>query len=267
MSLILDALKRAERERKLEKAPDLSAIYQEGRPNRRKYDPRFWVGVASLAAFGVLAFLFWPKEPSRGNVKDKAPKTALTASTPARQRPSKGVSPPVTTPEKSVKKAVVPPPVSERENKRPKIETKSALSKTQTPPPQNNRKQPSGDDKKNISAREKLAAEPVKQIVFPGRTRDRPKASVAAVPSPKPKVTLPSIHDLPEDIQSALGPLEINVHMYAQNPSERRVFLNMKSYREGDTIGESGFRLSEITPYGVIIDYGKGKAALGVKHK
>ncbi|OQY50279.1 MAG: hypothetical protein B6240_01970 [Desulfobacteraceae bacterium 4572_87] len=124
MSLILDALKRAERERKLEKAPDLSAIYQEGRPNRRKYDPRFWVGVASLAAFGVLAFLFWPKEPSRGNVKDKAPKTALTASTPARQRPSKGVSPPVTTPEKSVKKAVVPPPVSERENKRPKIETK-----------------------------------------------------------------------------------------------------------------------------------------------
>jgi len=47
MSLILDALKRAERERKLEKAPDLSAIYQEGR---------------------------------EGDLKDKAPKLALADS-------------------------------------------------------------------------------------------------------------------------------------------------------------------------------------------
>jgi hypothetical protein len=263
MSLILDALKRAERERKLEKAPDLSAIYQEGRLNPRKYYPWFWVGGASLAAFVILAFLFWPEEPSRSNIKDKTPKAALTASAPAKQLPPKAVSQPLST----AKKPVSPPPVSGGEDKQPKIEPKSDLSKAQTPTPQKNSKQPSGVDKKNLSPREKLAAEPVKQIVTPRRTKDRPKAAVAVVPSPKPKVTLPSIRDLPEDIQSALGPLEINVHMYSQNPSERRVFINMKGYREGDTIGESGFKLTEITPYGVIIDYGKGKAVLGVKHK
>jgi general secretion pathway protein B len=266
MSLILDALKRAERERKLEKAPDLSAIYQEGRQSRRNYYPWFWVGGGSLAAFVVLAFLFWPKEPSN-NIKDKTAKATLTASAPAKQLPPKGGDQQLSTAEKPGKKAVISAPVSGGEDKRPKIGPKSAPSKAQTSTPQKNSTQPLGVNRTIVSLREKLAAEPVKQFVAPRRAKDRPKVAAAVVPPPKPKVTLPAIHELPEDIQSALGPLEINVHMYSQNPSERRVFINMKGYREGDTIGESGFKLTEITPYGVVIDYGKGKAALGVKHK
>lgn len=267
MSLILDALKRAERERKLEKAPDLSAIYQEGRPDRRKYRPWFWVGGAFLAALLVLAILIRPEDPPESGIKDKIPKSALTASTPAKQLLSKGVSPPLTTAEKPVKKAAIQPSVSGGEDKRPKIETKTDLSKAQTPAPKENSKQPPVAAVKTVSPREKLTAKPVKQFVAPRGTKDQSKAATAAVPSARPKVTLPSIHELPEDIQSALGPLEINVHMYSQNPSERRVFINMQGYREGDTIGESGFKLTEITPYGVVIDYGKGKAVLGVKHK
>ena len=95
----------------------------------------------------------------------------------------------------------------------------------------------------------------------------RPTAAAKVVPKAQPKETLTLFDDLPEEIQSVSGPLEINVHMYSPNPSERRVFMNMKGYREGDTIGESGYKLTEITPSGVIIDYGKGKAVLGVKHK
>jgi len=98
-------------------------------------------------------------------------------------------------------------------------------------------------------------------------TEKRSTAAVKVVPKAPPKETLPSFDDLPEDIQSVLGPLEINVHMYSPNPPERRVFINMQGYREGDTIGESGFRLVEITSYGVVIDYGKGKALLEVKRK
>ena len=260
MSLILDALKRAERERKLEKAPDLSAIYQEGRSNPRKYYPWFWVGGAFLVTFVVLVFAFWPKETPRDNIKDKAPKSALTASAPAKPLPPKDVSPPLAL----TKKAVIPTPVSGGEKKQPKIDPKSALLKAQTPKSEKTSKQPSRIEKKKVSAREKLAAEPVKQIVTPKRTMARPKA---AVPSPQPKATLPAIQDLPEDIQSALGPLEINVHMYSQKPSERRVFINMKGYREGDSLGKSSFKLTEITPDGVVIDYGKGKAVLGVKNK
>ena len=268
MSLILDALKRAERERKLEKAPDLSAIYQEGRPDRRKYRPWFWVGGAFLAALLVLAILIWPVEPPEGDIKDKTPKSTLTASAPAKQLPQKDLSPPLSPGEKPVQKAAIQPPVSGGEDKQPKVETTSNLSKAQTPAPKENNPQPPAAAEKTVSPREKLAALPVKQVVVaPSRTQDRPKAAVAVVPPAKPKVTYPFVHELPETIQSALGPLEINVHMYSPNPSERRVFMNMKGYREGDTIGESGYKLTEITPYGVIIDYGKGKAVLGVKHK
>ncbi len=268
MSLILDALKRAERERKLEKAPDLSAIYQEGRPDRRKYRPWFWVGGALLAALLVLAILIRPVEPPENDINDKIPKPTLTASAPAKQLPPKGLSPPLSSEEKPVQKAAIQPPVSGGEDKQPQIETKSNLSKAQTPAPKENNKQPPAAAEKTLSPREKLAALPVTQVVVaPSRTKDRPKAAAAVVPPAQPKVTLPSIHELPEDIQSALGPLEINVHMYSPNPSERRVFMNMKGYREGDTIGESGFKLTEITPYGVVIDYGKGKAVLGVKYK
>jgi len=268
MSLILDALKRAERERKLEKAPDLSAIYQEGRPDRRKYRPWFWVGGAFLAALLVLAILIRPEDPPENDIKDKIPKSTLTASAPAKQLPPEGLSPPLSSEKKPVKKVAIQPSVSGGEDKRPKIETKTDLSKAQTPAPKENNKQPPVAAEKPLSPLEKLAALPVNQVVVaPSRTKDRPKAAAAAVPSARPKVTFPSIHELPEDIQSALGPLEINVHMYSQNPTERRVFINMQGYREGDTIGESGFKLTEITPYGVVIDYGKGKAVLGVKHK
>jgi len=267
MSLILDALKRAERERKLEKAPDLSAIYQEGRPNRRKYRPWFWVGGALLAALLVLAILIRPVEPPENDINDKIPKPTLTASAPAKQLPPKGLSPPLSSEEKPVKKAAIQPPVSGGEDKQPQIETKTDPSKAQTPAPKENSKQPPVAAGKTVSPREKLAAEPVKQFTAPRGTKDQSKAATAVVPSARPKVTLPSINELPEDIQSALGPLEINVHMYSQNPTERRVFINMQGYREGDTIGESGFKLTEITPYGVVIDYGKGKAVLGVKHK
>jgi hypothetical protein len=64
MSFILDALKRAERERKLEKAPDLSAIYQEERFENRKYQTMVLVGRCGSGPFGMalVAILFWPKE-------------------------------------------------------------------------------------------------------------------------------------------------------------------------------------------------------------
>ncbi len=113
----------------------------------------------------------------------------------------------------------------------------------------------------------KPVPEPVKKSMALKRMEKRSTAGVKVLPEAQPKKTLPLFDDLPEEIQSVLGPLEINVHMYSPNPPERRVFINMQGYREGDTIGESGFRLVEITSYGVVIDYGKGKALLEVKRK
>ena len=272
MSLILDALKRADRERKLKQTPDLSAIYEEGHLNRRKFYS--WFAGASLVALVVLAFIFWPEDPLMGDPKDKAPEDAMKASTQVRQlspeNPSKQL--PVT------EKSVIPPPVSDGQNKRPKAKQKSDFPNEQPPrPPENGKQTPATEispvknsetaivvspPPDNRGSRKKLPAQPVKQFVTPEQTKDR--STVSETP---PKEAPPAIDTLPEEIKALLEPLEINVHMYSPKPSERRVFINMHGYREGDAIGETGFRLTEITSNGVVIDYGEGKAVLGIKQK
>ncbi len=109
--------------------------------------------------------------------------------------------------------------------------------------------------------------EPTRKSVVKKARRGRSKPAAKVVPKSRPKEKIPLYDDLPEDIQSVLGPLEVNVHMYSPNPSERRVFINMKGYREGDAMEESDFKVVEITPNGVVIDYGKGKALLEANPK
>ncbi len=264
MSLILDALKRAERERKLEKAPDLSAIYQEGRLNRRKANPWFWAGGAFLVTFVAIAIIFWLKAPSEGDLKDKAPKLALADSAKPLSVAGKTIKDTTPSAPSAEKKRLETPkkaPVSQKKVKQtlryidlPREKT-PGLPAAAAPPP-----------KKDIVDPKPVPA-PVKQPMALKSTKKRPTAAAKVVPKAQPKETLPLFDDLPEEIQSVSGPLEINVHMYSPNPPERRVFINMQGYREGDTIGESGFRLVEITSHGVIIDYGKGKALLEVKRK
>ncbi len=256
--MILDALKRAERERKLEKAPDLSAIYQEEGLHKRKAKQWFWLGGAVLVVFVALAIVFWPKEP---------PKPTLTASTSAKVAPPKSSSAPKPAAKQNAK-SVSPTSAALSSKKRPLKTQKMApvsddVFAEQAPESTGFAAQLPNE----TIADPEPAPEPVKQpVALPVREK-RSAQEVKVVPGAKPKEGLPSFDDLPEDIQSVPGPLEINVHMYSPKPSERRVFINMRGYREGDVIGESGYKLVEITSNGVVIDYGKGRALLKVKRK
>ncbi len=280
MSLILDALKRAERERKLEKAPDLSVIYQEERLNRRKTHPWFWAGSAFLVIFVAVAIIFWPKEPSEDNLKDKAPKPALadsakvanattagTASTQAKRSLPKAPAKPLSVAVKTVKDTTPSAPSAEKKQLETPKKAKRTPSYIDLPRERTSELTAAAPPLKKDIVVPKPVPEPVKKSMALRSTEKRSTAGVEVLPEAQPKKTLPLFDNLPEEIQSVLGPLEINVHMYSPNPPERRVFINMQGYREGDTIGESSFRLVEITSYGVIIDYGKGKALLEVKRK
>jgi general secretion pathway protein B len=48
--------------------------------------------------------------------------------------------------------------------------------------------------------------------------------------------------------------LHIDMHVYAKQPADRFVFINMHKYTEGQTLAE-GPRLDEITPDGVVLFY------------
>ncbi|EFK11450.1 conserved hypothetical protein [delta proteobacterium NaphS2] len=279
MSMILDALKRADRERKLESAPDLSAIYQEERVIRRNYRPWIWFGGVFLCACVAVAALYWPKASSKGGFREKIPATVQMTSKSERKSLSEGTVVPSTTSIKEMKNTALPPPAPVSPKKPSEIGkkvSKPALQKESPRTPGAGSESPRKLSEKVFTAdlrpEEAIAdhESPLEIVSKPDASRKaetHPNVSTKIVPKPEPKAALPLFKDLPEEIQSVSGPMEINVHMYSPNPPERRVFINMKGYREGDVIGETGFKVAEITSDGVVIDYGKGKAFLGVSRK
>jgi hypothetical protein len=72
------------------------------------------------------------------------------------------------------------------------------------------------------------------------------------------------LSELPFEVRQKLGNLQINVHSYSKKPAECLVFINMQNFKVGDRIGENGPVLKEITPEGVIIDYGEGQTRVQV---
>ena len=65
---------------------------------------------------------------------------------------------------------------------------------------------------------------------------------------------IPLIHNLPESIRTQLPALELNVHVFSDNPSKRFVYINSIRYSEGARIGD-GIILEEIISNGVILSY------------
>ncbi|MCP4627266.1 MAG: GspB domain-containing protein [bacterium] len=91
MSLILQALKRAERERKAQNSPDSGTIFRDKTASRRRRNPLFWICGALLVNAIVLALLFRPgastQAPAPSDPKaaiEKASTTSSTSAGPAR---------------------------------------------------------------------------------------------------------------------------------------------------------------------------------------
>ena len=65
---------------------------------------------------------------------------------------------------------------------------------------------------------------------------------------------LPTINEINVADQPALANLHLDVHVYATQPSERFVYINMRKYREGATLAE-GPVLERIRRDGVVLNY------------
>jgi len=72
--------------------------------------------------------------------------------------------------------------------------------------------------------------------------------------SPGDSEALPSINEINVAEQPALANLHLDVHVYATQPSERFVYINMRKYREGATLAE-GPVLERIRRDGVVLNY------------
>ncbi|MET0091628.1 MAG: general secretion pathway protein GspB [Candidatus Thiodiazotropha sp.] len=79
-----------------------------------------------------------------------------------------------------------------------------------------------------------------------------PRPTPRPAPEPPPEAKL--LNEMPAGFVSNLPPMNIDIHSYDQRPEKRYVLINMQRYREGDYLSE-GPRVIEIRPDGVEMEH------------
>ncbi|MCA1804891.1 MAG: general secretion pathway protein GspB [Xanthomonadaceae bacterium] len=123
----------------------------------------------------------------------------------------------------------------------------------------------------------RIVAPPTSPAALPAREAPEPDPTPAIVLAP-PSAPTPRVQQVPSPVggestpeetpvysinpwqqgsaavqQLAVG-ISLDVHVYAEQPAQRFVLINMNRYREGDRLKE-GAVLERITPEGVVLSY------------
>jgi general secretion pathway protein B len=207
MSFILDALKKSENERQRHRGPSLAEV-----PQRRPANERPWwvFGLAALLVLNLAVFVFVL-------LRQHAPPAQATAAATAPSA-SAAPSPPIA----STPAATSPPPIARRDvTVRSLAEEAGVAEEPDTEPPL----EPDLSAAANVPERPPIVSPIQGPTVEPVRT------------PPVYEENLPTVNDIIAS-GTQLPPLHLDIHVYANNPSDRFVFLNMKKYREGDTTSE-----------------------------
>ena len=283
MSLILDALKRAERERQAIRSPVLGEAAASA-PPRRSRRPLLAIGaIAVVIAVGVTWFVVrkrsprppvtvaQPAQPMPAPVPPQARAPALpqpqAAPPPAVVRGTEGVasledltgpppepgepgSPPVESPRAALKPAPRPAPAKP-------VPAKPGPAPKAAPPAATPAEHPAP-----------TAAAPVEETPAPEDTAPPPKEEApAAAPTPAARpsgkalppaltqqVPMRRLREMPADYRAAFPQISIDVHNYDKDESKRFVLINGHRYHEGERIAE-GPQIAEIVRDGVIFDF------------
>lgn len=258
MSLILDALKKAEQDRHAGQAPVLDDMLVRRAPvaRRRESDAQQIVlmacAIAALlfAAAGI-AYWLWPSSSPAA-----APATAAAAPSPpvaANNEPALRVDP----------ERLVEPVTDVPEEPLPGGDTEAALAMTMD---ELDGEPPAGKPARETAVTEALAETPAAPALAPPAPAAAaaapppetpaaaPVAVVAAPPPPPAETAVRPLKEMPPAFRSEFPRLVLDVHVYNDNPLRRFVLINGKKYRETDTLLD-GPRVVEITPAGVIVEH------------
>jgi general secretion pathway protein B len=217
MSYILEALKKAEQQRGLGRVPGLDSVHEQARGGARRRWLWALTGVLILNAV-VLLVLVWPDQWRDGRV-DVAVQSA-------------------------------PPPAayqSEDLSEQP-LPLRAVQAEVRH----------SADDRaEQLKLPAPALEEQRQQQLFPGPAAGGdsqiPTRLEHTEPRPEKAVKIPTWPQIPGYLLEQLGgSLRLDVHVFATQPAERFVLINMKKYHQGQQLQE-GPRLDEITADGVIL--------------
>ena len=222
MSLILEALKKAERQHKLGEVPGISSQVSErhGKGSGRLGWVMLTLFAVAMLGLGLYlgGMLTAPQPPQAARVEPAA-EPAASAPPAVEPRPAGELT---ARPSRSLPGNTAPAPASSENVARPT--------------PAETRQQPVQAEEKTV-----VAVEP------PPEPRYEPP------PEPAPPPALP-LHEMPGGFVSNLPEMNIDIHSYDARPAKRYALINMEKYREGDYLAE-GPLLIEILPDGVVMEH------------
>ena len=258
MSYILEALRKAEKQRELGQVPGIESVHE---PVALSPAPRWPWALALILILNALIIgaLYWsaddaeaptanPSAPSSGPVDHPADSTSPGATG---QPPGPAAPDSIVNPNRAMVAEPKPSP-----NPTSVPDTKAAQTTTDTPA-----ERPSREEAR-IEAKP-LKPLPVPKLALPASapaSPEKPAPDSVASARTQPAVA-PDSEQLPvwPLVADALyhqinADLDVNVHVYSKNREKSFVFLNMKIYHEGDQLLE-GPRIEQITQDGVILSF------------
>ncbi len=79
-------------------------------------------------------------------------------------------------------------------------------------------------------------------------------APVKSAPVETPLEMIPLLIEMPQQLQQALPPMRVDVHVHASKVENRFVMINLRRHREGDEIA-AGLVLERITKEGMVLKF------------
>jgi len=241
MSYILDALKKAERERGIAQVPTLATVHElRAAPQVRK-----WIipGVLVLAAAAAVWFLV--SISGRHVATESAPAMESGSAAPARAPeaaapetaaletagPSAGAS-------ISAPKALVPAPAVDSRKSPPRVTEQTRVLE---------------DPRPAQTPRPAAVARPIWDQPEVMQSRPAPGDFDDETPAANP--------EKPMSLREAVARMSMTMHMFSEMKGERLVFINGRKYVEGEAV-EGRYLLEQITAEGAVLSYGSERAVL-----
>ena len=251
MSYILDALKKAESDRKLGSVPNIhthTIVAAESERSTARWVTR-WMWAAFALLMSALLAIVW-RQPWH-----TAPAARSSATVPLSALPK---VPDPEPPQPAAAEVRVPAPARSPPSA-PKVPVSaSAPSSTAIPAvvaatrptPKSAPARPSGDKPaENRSPQPAATAAVVRPEKAVARSPELPRETPVA-----PEARVPNLRELPQNIQAEIPPLTITGYIYSKNDADRSVLINNKLLREGD-LAAPGVVLEKMMPKEAILNY------------
>jgi general secretion pathway protein B len=250
MSLILDALKRAESERAHGRVPGLhtQALPPKPAPALRQ-SAKPYLLLLSGVALALLCLALWnwlrPGAPAAKSPDTPAPVAARSLPVPSAAAPAIVPAPVAVAAAPPATPAIAPPPAAAATANRKTVGTNSSSNT-----PQVTMKAPA------------VAKIPSKPAAPAERPREPQAPPLVAAPKAPPANPSPVLSELPENIRQALPKLAISGSIYSETAAHRMLIINGQVFHEGEKPAP-GLELEQIKPKTAVFNFKGQRYSVG----